>query len=262
MTSGDGLGDGRHPHQIGTEDDGHLHLCRSLVGGTQEPGIHTFGQADTRTGSDAGEQGTKFGVVEVGEVREPRSESRVVRPHQGVPTRQVEVVPDHHQVPGLQIRSATAGGVGEDDRVTASRHGRADPEHDLIHPQALVGVGSTFEHEYPYLSHPRRVGDACVAGDCRPGEPGELAVGDVDPVLEGIDERAQTGAEDHRHIVAFPLGTLGDGRCGPLQALAKIHVSLRCGRGRGGWRRGRSPRSPMLAAASPEPHPAGQGPGR
>ena len=109
---------------------------------------------------------------------------------------QVEVIRDEHEVARREVLANAAAGVRDDERAGAEPAEDPHAEHDAVGRVALVEVRAALHHRHRHPGEGAEHERARVPERRRDRPAGDLAVGDLDPVLDPVGEPAQARAED------------------------------------------------------------------
>jgi len=135
---------GAHPDGMGAEQAKHPYFGRCLVLGPKHTRVYAVAESYAGLVACGMKHRSELGVVRVSHVGKPRSKSLVVGSNEWGDARQVQVIPDHHQVTRSPSRVERASSVGQKHALRAkARHG----PHSVDYPidrMALVEVEATL----------------------------------------------------------------------------------------------------------------------
>ena len=138
---GDGLVNGGHPDQIGTQSAQHPDLGRRLVVRAGHRRIDPLGERRV----DGARQRTQSGRIGVDQINE-------LRTCQGRAGGEVQVVADQHRLTHGKLRTQAAGRIGQHDDVRPGRTSRTHRVHHGRQGVPLVGVDAPHQHQHPMVA--------------------------------------------------------------------------------------------------------------
>ena len=201
------LGDRRHADDIGSQGAEHPDFGRGFVAGPGKAGVNPRDQVDPDSLGFIAGQGSQLLGVDLGQVDEAGAEAVVVGTAEGIDADEVEVILEHHKIPGPQLRPDTAAGRGQNQGLDSQELEHPDREGDRKQGEALVVMVSALKGQDagPPFKRPddQLAGVASHGGS---GHVGEVCVWDGDALGEAVGDRAQSRSQDNRD-----RGQLGDG---------------------------------------------------
>ena len=149
------LGNGRHPHDVGTNrsQESILRPRFEVRAGHRD--------VDALVRDEVLAAGDREGIVDerrgvrCRHVGEPRAKPLIVDSDQRVVADQVDVILDHHQIARAVLRIHTAAGIGHDQQLGTESLEHPNRERDLLQRIALVRMLATLhDHHRNPLEQP------------------------------------------------------------------------------------------------------------
>ena len=138
MLGGDDLLYRRHAHQLGPHVPEGPHFCRSFVGGAQDTDVHPFLKADSQRFSLFPEEAAQRRIVGIFHARELDSPRRRQGTEQGIRSGEVDVIAEHHQIPGFEGWIEASRGVRHQKKLSPEQASQPNHEDHLVAIVALV----------------------------------------------------------------------------------------------------------------------------
>jgi len=143
--------------------------------------------------------GSQFHAVGLTHVGKANAEAWIIRAHQRVASRQIDVIGDEHESAGLESEIYAARSVGNDQSIGTQPPHYLNREYDLLSAISLIHVRPPGHYRYVLAFETAEDELAGVTGGGRDGKVWDLAIGKNYGVRNLVGERSKPGPKDERN---------------------------------------------------------------